>query len=151
MVSTRAATRRPHSRSLLRKRLARGESTPTSACSMITAACDANGAQAAKVQRQGQGADQVVWRCNAPARFARRGGLLGLPVGEYASKFNHAYETVVLVGFDGIGQTVDEGGLVDGTIQGWIVGISGGLKRSPWRKRRYKQGDRKCPARPPRR
>ena len=59
---------------------------------------------------------------------------LGLPVGEYASKFNHAYETVVLVGFDGIGQTVDEGGLVDGTIQGWIAGISSGLKRSPWRK-----------------
>jgi phosphohistidine phosphatase SixA len=78
---------------------------------------------------------------------------LGLPGGEYTSKFNRAYETVVMVGFDGIGRTVDltEGGLVDGTIQGWIVGISGGLKRSPWRKRRYKQGDRKCPARPPRR
>src|SRR5436305_1578985 len=70
---------------------------------------------------------------------------LGLPGGEvylvcqsgkYTSKFNRAYETVVPVGFDGIGRTVDvtEGGLVDGTIQGWIAGISSGLKRSPWRK-----------------
>src|SRR5215467_13027918 len=110
MVSTRAATRRPHSRSLLRKRLGRGESTPTSACSMMTAACDANGAQAAKPQRQGQGVDQVVWRCNAPARFARRGGL-------------RAYETAVLAGFEGIGRIVDltKGRLVDGTIQGWIA------------------------------
>jgi hypothetical protein len=61
---------------------------------------------------------------------------LGLPVGEYTSKFNRAHETIVLIGFDGIGRTVDlaEGGLVDGTIQGWIAGISSGLKRSPWRK-----------------
>jgi hypothetical protein len=45
---------------------------------------------------------------------------LGLPVGEYTSKFNRAYEAAVLIGFDGIGRTVDltEGGLVDGTIQG---------------------------------
>src|SRR6266446_8596431 len=40
---------------------------------------------------------------------------LGLPIGEvYTSKFNRAYETAVLAGFDDIERTVDltEGGLV---------------------------------------
>jgi hypothetical protein len=61
---------------------------------------------------------------------------LGLPVGEYTSKFNRAYEAVVLIGFDGIGRTGDltEGGLVDGNNTRWIPGIGSGLKRSPWRK-----------------
>ena len=40
----RAVTTRPHSRSLLRKSLACGERAPTYACSMMMAACDANGA-----------------------------------------------------------------------------------------------------------
>jgi hypothetical protein len=76
-----------------------------------------------------------------------------LPVGEYTSKFNRAYETAVLAGFEGIGRTVDltEGGLVDGTIKGWIAGISSGLKRSPWRTGAINKESKKCPARPPRR
>jgi hypothetical protein len=77
---------------------------------------------------------------------------LGLPVGEYTSKFNRAYETIVLVGFDGIGRTA-----AWARAAWWIAQykVDTRNKQRPkaiaLEKRRYKQGDRKCPARPPRR
>ena len=74
-----------------------------------------------KLNDRGKGLTKSIG--DAMRRLGLPGGVPSLPVGKYMSKFNRAYETAVLTGFDGIERTVDltEGALADGTIQGWIA------------------------------